>query len=250
MKTNVGIAFRSSPHHAYEDRYRQLRENHPLVAEAGRGLLFAVMDGVGSASRGMQAAQLIADRLAEFYRPEIEASQAGLVQLLVSINDECHAWGVNPETNRSLGAAVATIAWLAPSRELLVFQAGDTLPLRFDGSRMIELAHRQGSGNCVDKYFGQGSGFNPVCTHSDRRPGQSKIGNFLQRFGRFSDAAEAGEGGCFIHDQRPRHPRSARISGYLPLRVALRSSRLAVRNGPRDRAFFRASAPVGRRPHP
>ena len=115
----------------------------------------------------MQAAQLIADRLAEFYRPEIEASQAGLVQLLVSINDECHAWGVNPETNRSLGAAVATIAWLAPSRELLVFQAGDTLPLRFDGSRMIELAHRQGSGNCVDKYFGQGSGFNPVCTHSD-----------------------------------------------------------------------------------
>ena len=28
----------------------------------------------------------------------------------------------------------------------------------------------------------------------DRRPGQSKIGNFLHRFGRFSDAAEAGDG--------------------------------------------------------
>ena len=87
-------------------------------------------------------------------------------------------------------------------------------------------------------------------TGTGRRPGQSKIGNFLQALGHFSDAAEAGEGGCFIHDHRPRHPRSARISGYLPLRVALRSARLAVRNGPRDWAFFRASAPVGRRPHP
>jgi len=32
----------------------------------------------------------------------------------------------------------------------------------------------------------------------DLRPGQSKIGNFLQRFGRFSDAVEAGEGGCIL----------------------------------------------------
>jgi len=70
----------------------------------------------------------------------------------------------------------------------------------------------------------------PGQSKMDRRPGQSKIGNFLQALGRFSNAAEAGEGGCFIHDQRPRDPRSARISGHLSLRVALRSSRLAVRN--------------------
>jgi len=43
-------------------------------------------------------------------------------------------------------------------------------------------------------------------------------------------------GACPMHDLSPRHPRFARFSGHLPLRVPLRSASVAVRGGPRNGA--------------
>ena len=40
----------------YEDRYRLLTKDIPLVGKSGRGELFAVLDGIGGAPRGMAAA--------------------------------------------------------------------------------------------------------------------------------------------------------------------------------------------------
>jgi len=43
----------------YEDRYRLLTRDIPLVGKSGRGELLAVMDGIGGASMGMAAAQAV-----------------------------------------------------------------------------------------------------------------------------------------------------------------------------------------------
>ena len=163
MKTEVGISKKSSPNHPYEDRSRQLSETHPKVRASGRGPIFAVMDGVGAAPRAMQAAQLIADRLLDFYvREELPPTQKGLNDLLVSINHEVHAWGYIPGTDQPLGAAAATVAWFAPSRELLLVHAGDTLALRFDGDRISPLTREQGTGRTLTHYVGEGPAFDPA----------------------------------------------------------------------------------------
>jgi serine/threonine protein phosphatase PrpC len=114
--------------HAYEDRYRLLGGGVPAVARAGRGHLYAIMDGVGGAPLGMRAAQHVADRLTAFYTDgAIEASVKGLLGLCQAIDREVNAFGLIQGEDRPLGAAAATVAWLDDrARRLGIVHAGDT----------------------------------------------------------------------------------------------------------------------------
>ena len=88
-------------HHLNEDRYRLLDQSVPLVRKARRGQLFAVMDGVGGAPKGMRAAQHLADGLVAFFRdPSIAATAQGLHGLVKALSDGINGWGAMAETNR------------------------------------------------------------------------------------------------------------------------------------------------------
>jgi serine/threonine protein phosphatase PrpC len=161
MITTYGIcSLKGSKHHLNEDRYRLLGGNVPLVRTAGRGELYAVIDGVGGAPRGRAAAQHIADRLLDFYdRADIHATKQGLRELLTAMNDEVHAWGMIEGTDRPLGAAAMTIAWFAPSQEVVIFHVGDTLGLHFDGEGVTKLTRDHSEGRGLRHYVGQGAQF-------------------------------------------------------------------------------------------
>ena len=113
METTSAVAtIKSMDHHLYEDRYRILGGDVPLVRKAGRGQIFAVMDGVGGAPRGMEAAQHIADVLTGFFTdPSVPPSAAGIETLVRRASDTIHTWGLMEGGDRPMGAAACTAAW-------------------------------------------------------------------------------------------------------------------------------------------
>jgi serine/threonine protein phosphatase PrpC len=161
MLTSAAVHSLSAPTHPYEDRYRLLGNSHPHVRSAGRGHVYAVMDGVGGAPMGMHAAQLVADRVAEFFvRPEIPPTSEGMNTLLLDINAEAHAWGMIEGTDRPRAATAATVAWFHPERRKLhVFHVGDTMALHFDGETLRRITREHGTGRAIHRYVGQGAGF-------------------------------------------------------------------------------------------
>lgn len=142
----------------YEDRYRLLTKDIPLVGKSGRGELFAVLDGIGGAPRGMQAAQAVADCMLDFYRkPEkIPADANGLNQLLLQTNMEINNWGCMEGTDRPLGGAAGTIAWIH-DQKLTLFHAGDTAGILLRENhppRLLTGLHEYDGG--ITRYFGLG----------------------------------------------------------------------------------------------
>jgi len=142
----------------YEDRYRLLTKDIPLVGKSGRGELFAVLDGMGSAPLGMAAAQGVCDDLVRFYR-EIEIFShdvQGILRLLHEANMAINSWGFVEGSDRPLGGAVGTIAWVR-DMQLTIFHAGDTagvLLCQDQPPRLLTSLHEQGCG--VTRYFGMG----------------------------------------------------------------------------------------------
>lgn len=161
MITSVGVAsLKGLNHHLYEDRYRLLGGDVPLVQAAGRGHLFGVMDGVGSAPKGMRAAQHAADTLTRFYiDPTVPCTADAIARLLEAANQEINAWGVMPGSSRPLGAAAATVAWFAPSRKMILFHSGDTVAFHYDGTRMARVTREHTDGRAITGYVGQGTSF-------------------------------------------------------------------------------------------
>lgn len=142
----------------YEDRYRLLSKDIPLVGKSGRGELFAVLDGIGGAPRGMQAAQAVADSLLDFYRrpEEILADSNGLHQLLLQANQSINDWGCVEGTDYPLGGAAGTIAWVQEQR-LTLFHAGDTTGILLRQNQMprvLTSVHEFDGG--ISRYFGLG----------------------------------------------------------------------------------------------
>lgn len=167
MDIDVGLATATGKgiNRLYEDRYRLLDGRAPVVRQAGRGAIYAVMDGVGGAPMGMAAAQLVADRLLEFItQPERwPASRAGVVSLIKSIDVEANSWGCIEGTDRPLAACAATIAWFAPpglladGGRVVLFHVGDAVGYRWDGTTLVKLTKEAGGqGNTLTNYIGMG----------------------------------------------------------------------------------------------
>jgi serine/threonine protein phosphatase PrpC len=142
----------------YEDRYRILTRDIPLVGKSGRGELFAVLDGIGGAPKGMAAAQAVADCLLNFYRKtdEVTADVNGLNNLLLHTNMSINEWGCVDGTDRPLGGSVGTIAWIH-SRLLTIFHAGDTTGMLLRQNqppKVLTSMHELDGG--ISRYFGLG----------------------------------------------------------------------------------------------
>jgi len=164
MNNQIGYYSIGKAGRANEDRYRLLgggflpQDNrHTAFANSERGELYAVMDGVGAAPMGMQAAQFIADKLIDFYQTDIPATISGLESLLTQINDTIFSWGVMDD-QRPLGASTLTLAWLF-NQQLHLFHVGDSSGFLVNSSGILKLTQAHENGQGMYRYMGQGSGF-------------------------------------------------------------------------------------------
>lgn len=153
VRENSAISWLPSPHHPYEDRFRMLSRDVPLVAKSNIGELYAVFDGVGSAPKGMAAAQTMADCLVRiFNNPTID-----LTNLLYDTNLTIHQWGLMEGTARPLGACAGTVAWVQ-GKEATIFHAGDTVAVRLRSNKRPHiLTPLQELGGTIYSYFGIGA---------------------------------------------------------------------------------------------
>lgn len=151
---------KGTKHRFYEDRYRILSRDVPLVAPAGRGEIFAVFDGIGSAPRGMSAAQEMADWMARFYREPAAypANIEGLLGLMEAANLAIYDWGFMTGSDRPLGGCAGSVVWLMDD-ELTFFHAGDTtvILIRYGYGKEITYPHQSPDG-AIFRYFGLGPG--------------------------------------------------------------------------------------------
>ena len=169
MITNHGVAsLPGKAHRMNEDRYRILGGAVPPVHSAGRGHVFAVMDGVGSAPKGMKAAQLLADRLSDFFvdSEHVPGSLGGIAAIVREANAEAHAWGTMPGGDIPLAGAAFTIAWFAPEARLYLIHCGDTMAFRYDGTAIRRLTRDHSEGRALRHYLGQA----PRHFHMDLAP--------------------------------------------------------------------------------
>lgn len=161
-------------HRVYEDRYRLLPSEVPLVERhfPERGEVFAVFDGIGGAPLGMRSAQTMADGLLEFYRQpgRYPATWEGLRQVLLDANEAVFAWGLIEGTDWPLGGCAGTVAWVR-ERDLFVFQAGDTVGLLLAeaGHEVLTRLHEVPGG--IIRYFGKGPGLEVDVEHRRLGPG-------------------------------------------------------------------------------
>lgn len=164
MSNQIGYHSISKASRPNEDRFRLLgggflpQDNRQTAfVNSGRGEIYAVLDGVGSAPMGMQAAQYIADKLIDFYQTDIPVTISGLENLLTQINDTIFSWGVMDD-QRPLGASTLTLAWLF-NQQLHLFHVGDSSGFLVNSSGILKLTQAHENGHGMYRYMGQGADF-------------------------------------------------------------------------------------------
>ena len=153
----AAVAWLKAVGHPYEDRYRLLTSDIPLVAQVDRGELFGCFDGIGGAPLGMKAAQAMSDCLMSFYRDTARhpGTWEGLRELLRETNQGIHDWGYIPGTDRPLGGCAGTVAWV-DGKKLFMFHAGDTEGFLLRGEETIRLTCLHEADGAIYNYFGRG----------------------------------------------------------------------------------------------
>lgn len=139
-------------HSQYEDRFCLLTNDIPAVKKAQKGEIVAVFDGVGSAPKGMAAAQTVCDHLRYFYTSHLHTKQ--LTDMLVMANDVIHNWGFIDNSDRTQGACAGTVVWI--KNDMATFtQVGDTTGLIWrNGNVMFQTFEQQSLDGSLINYYG------------------------------------------------------------------------------------------------
>ena len=164
MQNQIGYYSLGKAGRPNEDRYRLigggfLPQDQKCTGfqNSGHGELYAVMDGVGSAPMGMQAAQFIADQLMNFYTTDIPATISGLESLLTQINQSIVEWGTTDDY-RSVGASTLTLAWLM-NQQLSIFHVGDSTGFLMNSSGFMKVTQPHENDYGLYRYMGQRDDF-------------------------------------------------------------------------------------------
>lgn len=155
---SAAVAFSKGPKHKqYEDRYSLFPLAKPVVKRHGRGEIFAVFDGIGSAPEGMHSAQHMCDALLNYYaQPEsCAATWEGIRDLLFAANQEVFDWGFMPGTDRPLGGCAGSVIWIM-DKKLFVFHAGDTVAVLIREGKATQLTLLHEMNGAIYRYFGLG----------------------------------------------------------------------------------------------
>ena len=160
QRGSVAVSWiKGNKHKYYEDSFRMLSRDIPLVEQRNRGELFAVFDGIGSAPEGRHAAQEMAESLLRFYKePEVfPESWESIRTLLMEANLMIYQWGFMPGTDRPLGGCAGTVAWLL-KETLYIFHIDDTVAVLIrDGvGTQLTKVHQLDDG-AIFRYFGMGT---------------------------------------------------------------------------------------------
>lgn len=153
---------KGSKHRFYEDRYRILNRNAPLVQQRQRGEVFAVFDGISSEEGGMRAAQEMCDRLSSFFREpdRYPASAESLQGILLEGNNAIYGWGKeNAGPYHVTGGCAGTVVWIHKNW-LISYQAGDTVALLLRDGRSEQLTELHEINNALYRFFGLGPELN------------------------------------------------------------------------------------------
>lgn len=149
---------KGTKHKFYEDRYRLLPRVVSLVEKARRGELYGVFDGIGSAPKGMEAAQQMCDLLPDFFRKSelYSPDSKGMEALLLDGNQIVNGWGSMSERNAPLGGCAGTVAWIWEDK-VTILHAGDTAAVRIRDGVVQELTRpHQTPDGAIFRYFGLG----------------------------------------------------------------------------------------------
>ena len=158
VKGSAAVAWiKGSKHRFYEDRYRLLPKEVPLVGRQDRGEIFAVFDGIGSAPEGRSSAQEMCDWLLKLYQePEAySANFEGIHQLLKEANLAIYNWGFMEGTDRPLGGCAGTVVWIYGDT-CFTFHAGDTVALLIRDGEASQLTRLHEMDGAIYRYFGLG----------------------------------------------------------------------------------------------
>lgn len=190
METTHGLFWSTNVKgHPYEDRFvlplgdfpnrleratseaEERRWSDRIEARKARGLVYAVIDGVGSAPRGREAAEVVATRLRDLYlrKPPLPPTWAAVRTLLDEANGGVAAWGVisdllGPDAfnaGSSQGAAAVTAVYFSPQRNVTVLHVGDTVAYHYavETERLRRVTEGQSEGAGISGYVGMGTGF-------------------------------------------------------------------------------------------
>jgi serine/threonine protein phosphatase PrpC len=110
---------------------------------------------MGGLKRGGEAAQLMCNRLIDFFSPETEkVDPETLCRLLYDTNLGISEWGDN-STCRDGGGCAGTVAWFHRNR-LTLFHAGDTMGILLRNGAAKYLTSDHSIGHGLLRYFGLG----------------------------------------------------------------------------------------------
>lgn len=139
--TRAAAATRKGTTHALnEDAWRGLDAGHLLVKRQGRGVLYAVADGVSSSRQGQYAAQMTCDSLERFFQDGGEADPKALRNLLLGIDTELSGGG------RGQAACTLSALWLYAG-QAHVLHVGNSEILRLRDGELVALTPEAGQGS-------------------------------------------------------------------------------------------------------
>jgi len=158
QKGQAAVAWlKGSKHRFYEDRYRILTREAPLVYRHRRGEIFAIFDGISSEKGGMSAAQAMSDRLLSFYKEpdQYSPSAESLQQILLEANNAIYAWGSLSAPSQDKGGCAGTVVWIHGNR-LFSLHAGDTVALLLRDEKGEQFTDLHELDNALYRFFGLG----------------------------------------------------------------------------------------------
>lgn len=141
------LSRRGNQHAVNDDCYALLDARNALVREAGRGVMYAVADGVGSTSQGHLAAELCCETLAEFFTTSRPASEDLIIDLIET---------ADAQVRLTTSSASTLVGLWMMAGQARVFCLGDSGIYRFHGGRLSRLTPRQVRGRGLAAYVGMG----------------------------------------------------------------------------------------------
>lgn len=143
------VLSRRGTHHAVnDDCYALLDARNALVREAGRGVIYAVADGVGSTGQGHLAAELCCETLAEFFTTSRPASEDLIIDLIET---------ADAQVRLTTSSASTLVGLWMMAGQARVFCLGDSAVFRFHGGRLSRITPKQVRGRGLAAYVGMGA---------------------------------------------------------------------------------------------
>lgn len=147
----AAATLRGRSHARNEDGFRILDAQHPAVRAAGRGNLYVVADGVSTAPRGREAAEIACARIEGFYDPHGTEAVQSLIALCHEIDWELRERGAGD------AACTLSLLWLHHGLATVV-HVGDSAVFRGRHGTLRRVTRSNRGRRSLGGFLGMGPG--------------------------------------------------------------------------------------------